>query len=130
MTTSPSSDALTTWLEGYKRVWEEKDPEGAASLFTGDATYAWGPYEEPLRGRDAIRARWAEVTAAQSDVTFASEPLGSTDSGGGIAHWNCAFNVEAPRIELDGIFIVTLTEDGLCSDFREWWNERTSADDN
>jgi hypothetical protein len=122
------ASALSTWLDGYRRVWEEKDPEGAAALFTEDGTYAWGPYEEPLRGRAAIRERWAEVTAAQSDVSFASEPLGTTDDGGGIAHWSCSFNVEALRIDLDGIFIVTLTEDGLCSEFREWWNERTSAD--
>jgi ketosteroid isomerase-like protein len=120
---------FTTWLDGYKRVWEEKDPDGVAALFTEDGTYAWGPYEEPLRGRDAIRERWAEVTAAQSDVSFAFEPLGATDSGDGIAHWSCSFNVEALRIDLDGIFIVTIAEDGLCSEFREWWNERTSADD-
>ena len=124
----PSNEALTTWLEAYRRSWEERDPNAAAALFTEDGVYAWGPYEEPLRGRDAIRARWAEVTAGQSNVSFSSEPLGSVESGG-VAHWACSFDVGDLHIELDGIFIVVLTEDGLCSDFREWWNERTSADE-
>jgi len=126
---STSTAALSTWLDGYKRVWEEKDPDGAAALFTEDGVYAWGPYEEPMRGREAIKARWVEVTAAQSDVRFTSTVLGEVDSGG-VAHWNCKFKVPGDlEIELDGIFIVVLTDDGLCSDFREWWNERTSADE-
>ncbi|HEY7630928.1 MAG TPA: nuclear transport factor 2 family protein [Thermoleophilaceae bacterium] len=125
----PTDEAIAAWLNAYGRAWEGRDPEAAAALFTEDGVYAWGPYEEPMRGRDAIRARWAEVTAAQSDVQFSSEVLGSIESGG-VAHWACEFNVgEDLRIYLDGIFIVVLTEDGLCSDFREWWNERTSADE-
>jgi ketosteroid isomerase-like protein len=123
-----TGEALETWLAAYRRAWEERDPEAAAALFTEDGVYAWGPYEEPLRGRDAIRARWAEVTSGQSDVKFSSQVLGSLDAGG-VAHWACSFNVGDLRIDLDGIFIVVLTEDGLCSDFREWWNERTSADE-
>ena len=125
----PSNEALGNWLQAYGRSWEERDPEAAAALFTADALYAWGPYEEPMRGREAIRARWAEVTSSQSNVKFSAEPLGSVDSGG-VAHWACSFDVGGDlRIYLDGIFIVVLTDDGLCSDFREWWNERTSADD-
>ena len=42
---STSTAALSTWLDGYKRVWEEKDPDGAAALFTEDGVYAWGPYD-------------------------------------------------------------------------------------
>jgi ketosteroid isomerase-like protein len=126
---APSREALETWLNAYGRAWEGRDPEAAAALFTEDGVYAWGPYEEPMRGREAIRARWADVTAAQSNVSFSSEALGSIESGG-VAHWACSFDVgEDLTIYLDGIFIVVLTEDGLCSDFREWWNERTSADE-
>jgi ketosteroid isomerase-like protein len=124
-----SNEALATWLTAYGRAWEERDPEAAAALFTEDGVYAWGPYEEPMRGRDAIRARWAEVTSAQSNVRFSAEALGSVASGD-VAHWACSFDVgDDLRIDLDGIFIVVLTEDGHCSDFREWWNERTSADE-
>jgi hypothetical protein len=25
---------------------------------------------------------------------------------------------------MDGVFVVTLTEEGLCDSFREWWNSR------
>ena len=127
MTNGTQADALATWLEAYEKAWEERDPRAAADLFTEDAVYAWGPFEEPMRGREAIRARWAEVTSAQSNVDFGFEPLGVLDAGG-VARWWCSFDVPSLRIELNGIFLVVLTEEGLCSDFREWWNERTSAD--
>src|ERR1700722_770317 len=74
---------LTKWLQSYERAWEDLDPDAAAALYTEDATYAWGPYEEPMRGSETIRARWADVTAVQSDVEFGSETLGIVDSGGG-----------------------------------------------
>jgi ketosteroid isomerase-like protein len=125
MSTSDGNERLTTWLESYKQAWEQRDADAAANLFTEDGVYAWGPFEEPMRGRDAIRARWAEVTAVQRDVAFGFEALGAVASGG-VARWWCTFAVEQVRIELNGIFLVVLTEEGLCSDFREWWNERTS----
>jgi hypothetical protein len=28
--------------------------------------------------------------------------------------------------EDEGIFVVTLDDDGRCTDFREWWNSRSS----
>jgi ketosteroid isomerase-like protein len=125
MTTAATTERLTKWLESYKRAWEQRDADAAADLFTENGVYAWGPFEEPMRGRDAIRTRWAEVTAAQRDVEFGFELLGTVEAGA-VARWWCTFAVEQLRIELNGIFLVVLTEDGLCSDFREWWNERTS----
>ena len=125
METAAGLAELTKWLESYERAWEGLDPDAAAALFTRDATYAWGPYEEPMRGREAIRARWTDVTSAQSDVQFGFEPLGMVESGG-VSRWWCSFDVGQIKIELEGIFLVSLTDDGLCSEFREWFNERTS----
>lgn len=127
MTDATQIGALNTWMEAYKVAWEQLDAVAAANLFAEDGVYAWGPFEEPMRGRDAIRARWAEVTAAQSEVEFGYESLGVVEAGG-VARWWCSFNVGTLRIDLNGIFLVVLTDEGLCSDFREWWNERTSGE--
>lgn len=62
-------DRLVRWLEAYGRAWEEHDGDAAAELFSEDAVYAWGPWEE-LRGRDAIRWRWRETTAEAGPVQF------------------------------------------------------------
>ena len=96
-------DDLSSWLDAYGRAWEGRDPDAAASLFTEEATYQWGPFEEPLRGREAIRERWASAVDAQADVSF-------------------AVPVAQQRVRLEGIFQVALDDDGSCSEFREWWN--------
>ena len=57
------------WLAAYGRAWEGRDPDAAAALFSPDALYAWGPYDE-IRGREAIGERWAQATADQRDVRF------------------------------------------------------------
>jgi ketosteroid isomerase-like protein len=118
-------EAVERWLTAYGEAWETRDPAAAAGLFTEDATYAWGPFEEPLRGSEAIRERWADVTSGQSDVAFGYEVLGVVGAGG-VARWWCSFVVGEIRVELEGIFLIVLAEDGRCREFREWWNERTT----
>ena len=56
------------WAEDYRRVWEERDSDAAASLFTEDATYRSDIYEAPREGRDGVVGYWSGVTATQGDV--------------------------------------------------------------
>lgn len=114
---------LSSWLDAYGRAWEERDADAAASLFTDQATYQWGPFEEPLRGREAIRERWASALDAQADVSFGHEPL-ALGAAAGFARWWVSFAVPVARqrVQLEGIFQVALDDDGRCTEFREWWN--------
>ncbi len=119
---------LDRWLDGYGRAWERFDRDGFVGCFTDEATYAWGPWTEPLRGHEAIGARFDEAVADQADVRFGHEPLAVTPDGRGLARWWVAMAIPAHEItvELEGIFLVTLDATGKCTEFREWWNERTT----
>ena len=114
---------FSSWLDAYGQAWERRDADAAASLFTKEATYQWGPFEDPLRGRDAIRERWASAVAAQAEVSFGYEPLALSDDRG-FARWWVSFAVPVARqrVRLEGIFEVALDEHGSCHAFREWWN--------
>jgi hypothetical protein len=114
---------LSSWLDAYGRAWEGRDPDAAASLFTEEGTYQWGPFEEPLRGREAIRQRWESAVATQADVSFGHEPL-AVDENRGLARWWASFTVPVAqqRVRLEGIFHIALGGEGLCTEFREWWN--------
>lgn len=114
---------LGSWLDAYGQAWERRDPAAAASLFTDEATYQWGPFEEPLRGREAIRERWASAVAAQAEVSFGHEPL-AVGEGRGLARWWVSFALPAARqrVRLEGVFDVALDAAGRCHEFREWWN--------
>ncbi len=117
------------WLDRYGAAWEAQDPDAAASIFTPSGTYAWGPFNEPVRGREAIREAWDYATRGQqSDIRFGYEVLAVTD-GRGIARWWASMRVNATGqpVRMEGIFLVTLDKDGLCEVFREWWNEEPPA---
>ncbi len=119
-------EELGRWLSAYGAAWERRDADAFAALFKADATYQWGPFSQPLHGREEIRARVEQAVAVQADVRFGYEPLAVMADGPGIARWWVSYRVPTRRIaeENDGIFIVSLTADGLCSEFREWWNAR------
>jgi PAS domain-containing protein len=120
-------EELDRWLDTYGRAWENKDVDAFVGCFTPGADYYWGPsWDPPLRGHDEIRARTEQAIAGQERVEFGHETLAITPDGRGIAKWWVALEVPAVgTIDLEGVFLVTLDADGRCTDFREWWNDRT-----
>jgi hypothetical protein len=120
-------EELDRWLDVYGRAWERKDVDAFVACFTPGAEYYWGPWDEPLRGHDEIRARTEQAVAQQENVRFGHEPLAVTPDGRGIARWWVSLDApgEGTVYELEGIFLVTLDDQGLCTDFREWFNDRS-----
>ena len=121
--------AFRAWMDDYKQAYEERDPDAAARLFHADATYQWGPFGGLLRGPDEIREKWASAVGDESEtaVRFDYEVLAVTDELG-IARWLASADVpeERRRLHYDGVFAVAL-RDGLCTEFREWWNSSETA---
>ena len=125
-----TSDGVRSWLEAYGKAWESQDPDAAVSLFTDDGVYAWGPFTEPIQGSDEIDRAWRVATRGhQSDIHFGSEMLAMTDDGRGIARWWASMNAmpSGTPMRMEGVFLITLGEDGRCRLFREWWNEDPPA---
>lgn len=120
-----TTEQLAAWLDAYGRAWEGQDPDAAAGVFAEDGTYAWGPFTTPIAGREAIRAAWEYATRRQqADVDFGYEVLGVIDERG-IARWWAGMTTgpAKTRVRMEGIFLISLGDDGLCREFREWWNE-------
>lgn len=120
-----TSAALTAWLDRYKHAWEQRDPDGAAALFTENAAYHEMPFDVPKAGRAGVREYWAAVTADQRDVVFESHVI-AVDGPTGVARWSAKFKLASngARVELDGVFILAF-ENELCRELREWWHVRT-----
>ena len=122
--------ALSRWLDAYGEAWENQNPQAAAALFTEEASYAWGPFAPPIAGRKAIRRAWEVATRGnQADIEFGHEPLALAEDGRGIARWWASMKSlqSGDLVRMEGIFLITLAGDGLCSEFREWWNEEPPA---
>jgi ketosteroid isomerase-like protein len=119
----PPGPPVEDWLRRYGEAWERRDGEAAAALFTPDALYAWGPWEQ-LRGREAIAARWQQATADQGRARFEARPIGRAGEHE-VVHWGCALGGPGDGHEIDGVFLLRFAPDGLCEELREWWAVRS-----
>ncbi len=118
-----------TWLDTYGGAWKSGEAKGAEELFTRlfteDATYQETPFDEPMRGRKAIIEYGRASIQSQRDIEFGYEILAVTPTLG-IAQWWTSFTQipSGDAVRLDGIFVISLNEDGRCTELREWWHSQ------
>jgi hypothetical protein len=60
-------DAL---IARFGQGWQQGKPELIAEIFTEDAVFVPGPFEAPVRGREAIRLYWRDVPLEQAEIAF------------------------------------------------------------
>ena len=114
-------EELDRWLDVYGRAWERQDIDGFVACFAEDAVYHWGPWGEPLRGHAEIRLRTEQAIARAGGHPL--RPRAARDHARRPRH-RALVGLGArppPRdIEEDeGIFLVTLADDGRCTEFRD-----------
>ena len=121
-------ESFQAWLEAYGRAWEGHESAAVDRLYSEDVLYYETPFEEPMRGRAAVRDYSAQAAATQKDVRFSADVL-SVDQDTGMARWRASFTrvPSGVRVELDGIAAVTFDDAGRCREFREWWHRRESG---
>jgi uncharacterized protein (TIGR02246 family) len=129
--TAMKRETFENWVATLIRAWEMRDAQAAANLFTEDATYQENPFDEPLRGRAAIRAYWADLPRQQDEINVTYEVLDVTDTSG-VASWSASY-VRIPtreRVRLAGVFVASFQGDSeRALAFREWWHQRDEAPD-
>jgi uncharacterized protein (TIGR02246 family) len=117
--------ALADWLDRYEQAWRNNDAAQIADLFTDDAVYRWHPWEEPsdgADGRDEIVQAWLDQPDDPDDWTLDCEPL-AVNGELGVARCMTRYRATArgPARVYHNIWLVTLTDDGRCSEFTEYY---------
>jgi hypothetical protein len=115
------------WLDRYVAAWRSYDPAAIGDLFSDDATYRYHPWDEPLRGRQAIVDDWLQPNgdAAQRDRpgTFdATYRPYAVDDRQAVAVGMSEY-LEGPGGPLarsyHNVFLLAFDDEGRCSDFTE-----------
>ncbi len=126
LTHGDGQDILAT----IKRGWESRDVDLIVSLFSEEAEYREDPFEDPLRGANAIRAYWNEAVASQAHIEF--DPERTWVSGRTIlTSWHVAFTrrSNAERVRMRGFMTLEVDDEGRVWRFREWWHRRVVGHD-
>lgn len=108
---------VQSWLDSYVAAWRSYDPEPIRSLFSEKTSYSYHPWDEPLRGADAIAKSWLSEKDAPNSWEASYRPgiidgnrataTGTTTYADGRVFWNTW------ELDFDG--------DGKCIRFVEWF---------
>lgn len=117
--------ALADWLDRYEQAWRNNIAAQIANLFTEDAVYRWHPWEDPddgADGREEIVQAWLDQPDDPEDWTLDCEPL-AVNGELGVARCVTRYRATArgPARVYHQIWLVSLTDDGRCSEFTEYY---------
>ncbi len=110
------------WLKQLGRAWMEKNPQIIADICAKNVVYHETPFTKPYKSPEAVKKLWQEVPQTQKDIKFNYRILVVTKQFG-LAQWSAEFTrkKENKKVVLDGIFLVQLNRQGLCTLFKQWW---------
>ena len=124
------------WLGDYVQAWRTYDPGRIAALFAADVEYRFHPYDEPVRGREAVVQAWlgdSDHPAASSrdpEGTYdAAYRAVAVDGDAAVAIGSTSYRTRpggpVERV-YDNCFVLRFDGDGRCREFTEWFMRRPS----
>ena len=115
-------ESLQAWLDKYVEAWRTYEPSQIKDLFSEDALYFYSPFDDPVRGREAIVSAWlAEPDPAGSwEAHYA--PV-AVEGNVGIAQGRTHYPPRGGGVErkFDNIFVMHFDEAGRCARFTAWF---------
>ncbi|MCU1439820.1 MAG: hypothetical protein JWP85_817 [Rhodoglobus sp.] len=118
------TDAVKSWVEGYRKAWESNDPDDIRAIFTEDAVYRGTPADpQPWVGHDAIVEGWLEHQDAPGSTTFEWHPVAAQDD---VAVVQCVSGYpDGPKGGIyDNLWVIRFAPDGRATEFTDWFIAR------
>jgi ketosteroid isomerase-like protein len=123
-----------TWLVAYVSAWKSYDRAEIAALFSDDVVYRYHPYDEPIRGVDAVVASWLgegdEADASTRDAPDTYDAVYSAVAVDGdvvVATGTSSYreSPDGPVTKVfDNCFVMRFDDQARCRDFVEYYVRR------
>jgi ketosteroid isomerase-like protein len=122
------------WLDAYVAAWKSYDREEIAALFSADVVYRYHPYDEPVRGRDAVVSSWLGEDEPEGAST--RDPEGTYDAtyrvvvldGDVAVATGTSTYLTSPGGPIDKVFdncfVMRFDAARRCREFTEWYIQR------
>jgi ketosteroid isomerase-like protein len=110
---------VADWIGAYERAWRAPGTAMLAEIFTPDATYLQGPYDEPVVGLPAIGRMWEAEREGPDEVFAMTSDIVAVDADTAVARIEVRYG-EPVRQEYRDLWIITFAPDGRCASFEEW----------
>lgn len=114
-----NSEQVMAWVAAYERAWRSPGTDKLDEIFTLDATYSQGPYEQPRVGLAAIAQMWEATRDGPDDVfTMTSVPV-AVEGDTAVVRVEIRYG-EPLQQEYRSLWVMRFAEDGRCSSYEEW----------
>jgi ketosteroid isomerase-like protein len=121
------------WLDDYVAAWKSYDAEAIGALFSEDVEYRYHPYDEPVRGREAVVNAW--LGEGDPDVASTRDKPGTYDAsyepvaidGDVVVAVGSSTYTDPPTV-YDNCYLLRFDADGRCSEFTEWFMKRPTTE--
>jgi ketosteroid isomerase-like protein len=120
-------EQVDRWLDAYIEAWMTYDPDKIGALFSDDVEYRFHPYDEPLRGRDAVVQGWLEDKdeAGTYEASYRTVAVdGATAVATGTSSYRRSPTDKAIDRVYENCYVMSFDEEGRCSSFVEWYMKR------
>jgi hypothetical protein len=116
-------DDVQRWLDAYIDAWRTNDPAAIGALFSDDVSYAYQPYREPVRGRDALVEDWLE-SPDDPDSWEAQYAPYAVDDDRAVAVGESRYLENGKLVRLYyNVWLLRFDGQGRCAEFVEYWRE-------
>jgi ketosteroid isomerase-like protein len=112
-------ERVQAWLDAYVEAWRSYDLDAIAGLFSESAEYRYHPYDEPLRGRQAIVDDWLGDRDEPGSWEARYAPM-VVDGDTAVATGETRY---ADGRTFSNLFVLAFDGDGRCREFTEWFME-------
>lgn len=114
------------WIAAYERAWRTAGVEMLGELFGEDASYRMSPYEEPVRGLEAIGELWERERQGPDEAFEIGHEILAIEGDTAVVRIEVAYG---NGDEYRDLWVVHFAPDGRCREFEEWpfWPGKTIA---
>jgi hypothetical protein len=109
------------WTYEFMESWKRLDWKKTLTLLDEKSLYYENPIDEPCKSFEEITNLWNVVEENQKDIEYKFEII-SFDDNICIINWQMTrfFIPTNTKQEIDGIFQISLNDNGLCTLFKQW----------
>lgn len=112
-------EGAARWVAAYEAAWRAPGTEALAGIFTPDATYLQGPYDQPVTGLAAIARMWEAEREGPDEAFRMASDIVAVDGATAVVRVEVRYGDPVTQ-EWRDLWLVRFAADGRCASFEEW----------